>query len=100
MKLLAIVVLLVTVCSLEGEFVIRRKETKGKKVLGLLATQLSVLLQMSVPTEPKKKIVPFRKSKKQNKTPKKQENKKQNLKYLAGHQFGEAAESWGGPCGV
>lgn len=63
MKLLAMVVLLVTVCSLEGEFVIWRKETKGKKVLGLLATQLSVLLQMSVPTEPKK-IVPFRKSKK------------------------------------
>lgn len=74
MKLLAMVVLLVTVCSLEGEFVIRRKETKGKKVLGLLATQLSVLLQMSVPTEPKK-IVPFRKSKRQNKTPKNKKTK-------------------------
>lgn len=73
MKLLAMVVLLVTVCSLEGEFVIRRKETQGKKVLGLVATQLSVLLQMSVPAEPKRKIVPFRKSKKQNKNP---ENKK------------------------
>lgn len=83
MKLLAMVVLLVTVCSLEGEFVIRRKETKGEKVLGLMATQLSVLLQMSVPTEPKRKIVPFRKPflEKQNKTPpkpKKTKNKTSN----------------------
>lgn len=68
MKLLAMVVLLVTVCSLEGEFVIRRKGTKAKKMPGLVATQLSVLLQMSVPTVPKRKAVPFRKSKNKTKS--------------------------------
>lgn len=34
MKLLAMVALLVTICSLEGEFMIQRKEAKGKKVWG------------------------------------------------------------------